>query len=411
MAKGSMWLSLVVVPSLVLLQGCEPHWNPPPVSGSPATGHAPRPLSSKPLAESDVLELLASNQFAVLDEHFSSIQAEYVDGALSDEDLRNAFRVFYATATALAPKYDAWVEQFPGSYVAHLARGIYYKKLGQELRGDDFIVNTSFKQIAGMQWAYDKAALDFHASADLNEKPLLTYMHALDISRSAGRRDENRELLDLATKIDPANFVVRQRYMLSLEPRWGGSADRMRTFLEECRQANLPAERLRKLEAIIIEDTASTNYDSRRYAAAAKEYRQVLDMGGEISCLGCAAYAMADQKHYADAVEVYSMMLAQKPSDAQTLGLRAYAYSQLQNPEAIADFTAAANLGDAYSQNQLGRYSLEGVPGIVPQDRELAIRWFRKAASQGDPQGIKNLNAALAMKSPNAPQAGEGGRH
>ncbi|HZW80286.1 MAG TPA: hypothetical protein VFF50_07440 [Candidatus Deferrimicrobiaceae bacterium] len=395
MSQGSMWCSLLA--TLALAQGCSQHWNPPPPASNPAAGEAHlQPHSAAPMTQAQVLALLAADRFATLDKYFSSVQREYVDGAISGEDLRDAFRVFYATAAAFGPKYDRWVEQFPKSYVAHLARGIYYKKLGQERRGKDFIANTSFTQITGMESAYDKALQDFHASADLNEKPLLTYMHALDISSSVGRKGESRELLDFATRIDPTNFVVRQKYMLALEPRWGGSVEQMRAFLEECQKANLPAAALRKLEAVIVADQAGTDYDSHRYAAAANGYRKAIEMGGEIVCLECAAYAMADQKQYADAINVYSIMLTDKPSDAETLARRAYAYSQLEKPEAIMDFTTAANLGDAYSQNQLGQYNLEGVPGIVPQDRNVAIRWFRKAAAQGDPQGIKNLENALA---------------
>lgn len=306
-----------------------------------------------------MLALLAADRYATLDKYFSSVQREYVNGAISGEVLRDAFRVFYATTTALGPKYDMWIEQFPNSNVAHLARG------------NDFIANTGFTQITGMESAYGKALRDLHASANLNEKPLLTYWHALDISSSAGRRGESRALLDLAMRIDPTNFVVRQKYMLALEPRWGG-VRQMRAFLEECRNADLPAVSLRKLEAVIVVDQAGTDYDSHRYAATANGYRKAIEMGGEIACLECAAYVMADQKQYADAINVYSLMLTDKPSDAETFARRAYAYSQIENPEAIVDFTMAANLGDAYS----------------------------KAVAQGDPQGIKNLEKALATVPP-----------
>jgi TPR repeat protein len=154
-------------------------------------------------------------------------------------------------------------------------------------------------------------------------------MHAMDISSQAGDTDANCETLDAAVRVDPNNLVVRQKYMIGLEPRWGGSLPQMQDFLEECRRANLPAEHLRR------------------------------------------------------------------PSDAATLAKRAFAYSKLEDPKALDDFTTAAKLGDAYSQNQLGRYSRNGVPGIVPRDRDQAIKWFQKAAAQGDAEGIKNLSAAL----------------
>lgn len=205
------------------------------------------------------------------------------------------------------------------SWRIHLARGIYFKKVGQARRGNDFINKTSAAQLMGMGSAYKKAEQDFHAGAALSEKPLLTYMHAMDISTSYGRGAENRQLLDLSLRIDPGNFVVRQKYMLSLEPRWGGSVHAMRAFPEECRRANLPAAQLRNLEAVIVADQAGTDYDFGRYAAAASEFRQAIQMGGEIPCLACAAYAMAAEKQYADAVKVYSIILDANPGDLDAL--------------------------------------------------------------------------------------------
>lgn len=381
---------------LFAVAACTQRWDPP--AGDLERPPAARVNSQRTpaMGQGDVLRLLAESQFATLDRHFSNVQRDYVDGLISDEELRNAFRVFYATDEALESKYDAWVDQFPQSYVAHLARGIYLKRVGRSRRGSDYIQKTSFVQLLGMSFAYARAAREFHASAKLNGRPLLTYMHAMDISTQDGDAAETRRLLDLSVDVDPTNFIVRQKYMISLEPRWGGSMREMHAFLDECRRANLPQARLRKLAAVIAADQAFTDYEWRHYAAAASEYREAIQMGGETPCLPCAAYAMTATKQYADAVKVYSLILAANPADVDSLTWRGYAYAELQDPRAVADLTAAANLGNTYSQNLLGRYSLEGVPGIVPQDRAAAIRWFRKASAAGDPEGVRNLKAALA---------------
>jgi len=57
-----------------------------------------------------MLALLNSNEFPELDRRFSALQRDYKNGALTDESLRAAFRVFYATDGALELKYDAWCE-------------------------------------------------------------------------------------------------------------------------------------------------------------------------------------------------------------------------------------------------------------------------------------------------------------
>jgi TPR repeat protein len=396
MRRVKISLILTLLPFTVA--GCGPHssTNSTPTTDLSAAVSKLHSVPTQQLTQSDVAALLLSGNYDLLQQYFSKVQRSYHDGQISDEDLRGAFRAFYDTSGTLEPAYDAWVHQYPRSYVALLARGIYYKRIGQERRGDGLMRDTSFWQLLGMESAYHQAFADFQASEALDDRPLLTYMHMMDISSQVGDANQNRDILDAAIRIDPANFIVRQKYMISLESKWGGSREKMQEFLEECRHAQLGATALRKLEAVVVEGDAWVAYISEDYAAAAAGYRRALDMGGETVCLQCASYAMTDQKLYVDAIRVYTLILRDNPSDTNTLGQRAYAYSQLQDPKAFEDFTAAANLGDAYSQNALGQYTYNGVPGHIPRDRDRAIAWFRKAAAQGNEEGKKNLAIALA---------------
>ena len=67
--------------------------------------------------------LLRADRFAELDRRFSAVQRAYRRSEIDDGQLRAAFRVFYPTDDWLEPKFAAWVQSLPKSYVAHLARG------------------------------------------------------------------------------------------------------------------------------------------------------------------------------------------------------------------------------------------------------------------------------------------------
>ncbi|AJG24351.1 hypothetical protein RR42_s2770 [Cupriavidus basilensis] len=58
------------------------------------------------------------------------------------------------------------------------------------------------------------------------------------------------------------------------------------------------------------------------------------------------------------------------------------------------DYMKAANLGDAFSQNEIGTFYWHGI--TVPRDKALAIQWFRKSAQQGNDAAKRNLKEALA---------------
>jgi hypothetical protein len=106
------------------------------------------------------------------------------------------------------------------------------------------------------------ALLDLRACIDLDAKPTLCYGHALDVSSYMGADDE-RELVDLAAQADPGNIVVRLKYMDALEPRWGGSYERMEAFLEESRRANLAPEKLHLQMALAESQPGDTARDGQ----------------------------------------------------------------------------------------------------------------------------------------------------
>ena len=85
---------------------------------------------------------------------------------------------------------------------------------------------------------------------------------------------------------------------------------------------------------------------------------------------------------------------------------RGFSEMQLDQPQAaIADNTRAATLGDAYSMDMLGRIYLVG--RSVPQDRDKAIEWLRRAVALGY-QASKEL-LPLAMNKDLQPLLAPGG--
>jgi len=389
MGRGSLrWLLAL---ALLSAQGCAPELQSRQGSVQPVVA---------PLTQEETRALLDSNQFAELDRRFSALQRSYRDGFITDEDLRTAFRVFYPTDAVLEQKYTAWVAQYPKSYVARLARGIYYKKVGAAKRGSDSIGNTTEEQVRGMEAAFTKASEDLSASLNLDDKPLLTYAQEMDIASYLGHDERIPEILEAAIKVDPANIIVREKYMGTLEPRWGGSVEAMHAFLEESKQAGLSAARLHSLEGIIFEDQAHTEKEAGDYAAAERDYRLAVAVGNE-DCLPCFAEVLTHVGKFADAIPIYSKFLASNPDDADTLANRSYAYMQTgMAREGIKDLRAAAEAGNAYAQCELGRYYMEGIPGILSPDRAAGMDWFRKSAAQGYPAGQENLKRARQLFGP-----------
>jgi TPR repeat protein len=353
--------------------------------------------------EAPAIAQLRTGKFDELQEQFSQVQADYRRGAIDDERLLDAFRVFYVTDPTLEPSFSLWVHRQPKSYAAYLARGIYRKYLGLEQRGGKFISETSETQLRGMQLQFQKAMQDLRKSMELDDKPLLSYLHAMDIAKHFGDAQAERELLDAAAKVDPRNVIVRRKYLLTLETRWGGSPQQMRDFIAECRKQGLPEAAARDFLGRADLDDGWVHHHAKRLPEAEASYRAALPLLAEPELAWeSLGYVLVDQHKYQAAVDALSKALAKHPNDRTMLSRRGWAYKQLKQPAlAMPDYQRAAELGDDYAQNEVGKHYWHGI--AVPKNPEQAIAWFSKAADQGNAEAKRNLAWALSQTQVESP--------
>jgi Tfp pilus assembly protein PilF len=365
---------------------------------------------STPPSEQVALTLLMDGNFSELDKIYGAIQHAYTNGAIPEDELRADFRVFYSTDSELARQYDSWVEHSPDSYVAHLARGIYYKKIGQEDLGNKEILETSDFQTAGMDPALKLSDQELDKSLSLDRKPLLTYLHMINVRTFLGDQAGARALYDRAISLDPHSFIIRENLLGALKTRWGGSTEQMQAFLAECRQAGLSVSQVRALEAIVAEDEAWVHrYRDLDADAAIRDYEKAAELNPDASCLPCgpivkAAYLLVEKQRYDEAIAQFDKVVTSDPKSLQARTGRAFSELQLNRIDAaVADFQFAADLGDAYAQDTLARMYLVGTS--VPQDQDKAIMLLEKAAAQGYGPAINLLPLARnrALKALAAP--------
>jgi tetratricopeptide (TPR) repeat protein len=348
------------------------------------------------LSTQQTVNMVRVGQFAELNRYYAAVQARYDKGSISDERLRSAFRHFYDTSPDLAPRYASWVKEMPDSYAAHLARAIYYLRVGQESRGDRFLSDTSEKQISGMEAAFSVASGELQESFSLEKKPLLSVFYALDIGKLVGDAGHNQALFQASLAMDRRNFIVREMYMETLRTAWGGSTDQMRAFVAESRTAGLSSRQLKDLEGSVFTDEAWIDeFRDKNYKRAAAEYLEAADISGEDGCLYCAGRVLVKAEDFPAAATVLTQYLARNPNSVEALKVRVYVYYKLGRfADERHDYERMADLGDAFSEYALGSMYLAGEFGLT-QDRTTAIKWLTLAAAHGSQDAKKLLPMAL----------------
>lgn len=339
-----------------------------------------------------VLSLLRSSQFSHLSQRYEDLQLQYETGLINDRDLTLQYQAFYDTLSENEAFLNQWVEKSPKSYPARLARGIYYASVGAERRGSDTIRNTTQEKLHDLHRYLDLSNRDIADSLPLTAKPIVSVLQLLKSSKHRDGKQVNRMWLDYANRIAPNNYGVRRQYMITLAPRWGGSYEEMWAFLKECQDQQLPSEYLKVLEARIYLDQAQMWCCERNEPEkGVASYRKVvalldgIDIKEKLDALkGIVGNRDKTQGLIAVAPEIEAILRI-LPDDSKTLGYRGWIrFQQGRFQEGLKDFTTAAELGDAYSQLQLGRQLYYGMPPTVAPNREQALFWIKKSVDQGN---------------------------
>jgi tetratricopeptide (TPR) repeat protein len=206
----------------------------------------------------DVVTLIRRHEFVALEEYFNAIEASFEHGRTSEFALVDAYKPLYMRNDELSDDLAAWTAMYPKSYAAHVARGTYYRKLGELNRGTSFAVDVPKSTMSYMQRVFDTAEEELTTALPLTKKPYLALLNLLNIARYRSDNHASDRYLSAGNKVFPGNVLLRVRYLDHLKPRWGGSYEAMTAFVARCKKEGLSHTKLGLLSAMINDDKGLT---------------------------------------------------------------------------------------------------------------------------------------------------------
>ncbi|QSI75272.1 DUF4034 domain-containing protein [Niveibacterium microcysteis] len=224
----------------------------------------------------DVQEALRAKQFEAIEKVLNARESEFKQGKLGEYDILDAYKPFYQSEDVFSNELNDWIHKKPNSYIAHLARGTYYRKLGEFRRGTRYIQQTPAENVRFMHQQFEIAKTDLRKALSLNPRSFLAILNLLNIELQQGDEKESALLLREGTKLYPHTLLLRARYMVHLQPRWGGSYEAMDAFLRQSRAEGAPDPVLNLLMAIKLDDIGFTSEEHRDYDSAHDHYQRAL---------------------------------------------------------------------------------------------------------------------------------------
>lgn len=232
--------------------------------------------------EFQVMPALTKKDFGSLDLYFNGVQRSFENGQTNEIQLRDSYRPFYKLDSQQQEALYEWPKSSPNSYAAHLALGIFLKRAGSAARGEKYISETKAEQLEEMERFFTLSRSELNRSLQLAKKPYLTLFHLLGIAYTVGDNKASREFLFQANQLFPQNRLVKNRYMISLSPRWGGSYEQMRQFILENKKEGSDQEGIMQMEAIMYDDLGDEAWRRDDHVTAKSNFLKALELGERI---------------------------------------------------------------------------------------------------------------------------------
>ena len=226
-----------------------------------------------------ILALIKAQNFDKLDSILNKIETDYEKDFLKERKVDIAFDTFYRARTELEPLLASWINAKPNSYVAYMARGVYYTKIGWGKRGVRYIDETSKNNLDGMAFYFQKAIADFEHARTINNKMVHPLCYEIEILMNYSQVEQIRKLYEDALQINPMSLTARWYYISTLLPKWGGSIDQIEKVVKSARPYYGRNSALKILDGRVAAEFAGQAFVNQDYAKAEQLYNEALKYG------------------------------------------------------------------------------------------------------------------------------------
>ena len=271
----------------------------------------------------------------------------------------HAFSAFNNSDPELKNTFEQWIKTYPESFSAYLAKAYYYHSVGFHSRGYKFISDTSQKKIDSMHDNFKIAINSALKSLELNNKNIPAYALLISIQMHLGNESYLTELYNNALKIEPASYIVRYRYLFALQPKWGGSFEKITQVIEDAKKYYNDNPRLKSLEGFIdYAHSADPKYyknDDSKYNKRLAFLEKAITKSDHFVYYQRRALLNLSLKNYEEAKNDLDKADKLSPQNPETLGYRCKANLELKLlNEALSDCNTAIEL-DRYNSYALAK--------------------------------------------------------
>jgi len=163
-----------------------------------------------------------------------------LDAQTKDADAPSRLDVIYRQAflhdaADLRPMLEAWKRASPKSAFAYAASGYEYVERALDLRGEEYVANTSPSRMRRMKEFLVNGESDLYKAIELDPHVTPTYVALIQGANIGENHDYAERFVEQGLAAAPANYAIYESAMQTREPIWGGSTEGMQALAEQAR--------------------------------------------------------------------------------------------------------------------------------------------------------------------------------
>jgi tetratricopeptide (TPR) repeat protein len=305
--------------------------------------------------------LLWHGRYAELSRDFEELQAAFERDPRNEYWPIDAGEAFRSSERELQAALDAWGTADSQSFAPFLARGSYWTDVAYNQRGGRPGADTPAETFAAMREAAGRAIADLERALTLRPRLVAARRYQIQAFKALSDGAGMETALENAVSVCPGCYQVRVTFIMSLEPRWGGSYADMDAFARDSLAA--PNPRMRRLGGFVDLDRAEAFERAKKYDQALAAIDRACALGDQWEFLLERADLEAQREDLTAARADVERAAVARPGEPSILFKRAWLHQRARRWDAAgADLLAGLRIDPTDSSaRKLFDYVIRGL--------------------------------------------------
>jgi hypothetical protein len=288
-----------------------------------------------------ILTLIYSGKYMKVDSMLTTLNARFLTSNKYEFPNRSAIDAFYISSMTLEKHLNNWVEKYPTSKVALLARSNYYLGQAWKCRGNKWARETPDQNFVEMNKYLGHGIEDLEKVIKTDSTWFTAYYLLYNYCKLKPDQFDVNKIFKMACNFKKDCFSFYAFQIQTKQPRWGGSYSEMENVLNEGLSQSINNPMITLLKGYI--DWDKSTYTAKNADEELQFLNSSLENGDYWQFNLQRAGYYYEHAEYLNAIKDYKKVLIQLPYDSHSIAYIGYSYYSLGY--------------DSNSKNKYGYYS------------------------------------------------------